>query len=163
MRRFTLALVALTVIAPVLAACDSLDTIEIFDSKKKLPGERKPVFPEGVPGVAGGIPPELMKGYREPETALPDPVAAAAEAAAATKPPARPKPNPEPRPQRTASRPPPADSNGLRSSFAPSTPANAPPARPTTASSAPAPPPPPPQSAPLPWPTTQPAAPWPTQ
>jgi hypothetical protein len=69
MRRFALALTVLIIIAPVLAACDSLDSIELFDSKKKLPGERKPVFPQGVPGVNSGIPPELMRGYREPETA----------------------------------------------------------------------------------------------
>jgi hypothetical protein len=28
--------------------------------KKPLPGERRPVFPEGVPGVQQGIPPDLM-------------------------------------------------------------------------------------------------------
>src|SRR5262249_13152344 len=34
----------------------------------KLPGDRKPVFPEGVPGVAQGIPPDLMKGNQpQPE------------------------------------------------------------------------------------------------
>src|SRR5262249_52842488 len=34
--------------------------------KKKLPGDRKPVFPEGVPGVAQGVPPELVKGNQPP-------------------------------------------------------------------------------------------------
>jgi hypothetical protein len=63
---------------PVLSACDSLDTIEIFDSKKKLAGERKSVFPEGVPGVSSGVPPELVKGYREPEGGALDPAKAAA-------------------------------------------------------------------------------------
>jgi hypothetical protein len=29
--------------------------------KKPLPGERRPVFPEGVPGVHQGIPPDLMR------------------------------------------------------------------------------------------------------
>ena len=43
---------------PFLSACDSLDTLEIWDTKKKLPGDRKSVFPEGVPGVASGVPPE---------------------------------------------------------------------------------------------------------
>ena len=39
------------------------------DTKKPLPGERKAVFPEGVPGVAQGVPPELVKGYQSsPET-----------------------------------------------------------------------------------------------
>ncbi len=48
------------------AACDTLENLSIFDNKKKLPGERRPVFPEGVPGVSQGIPPELMQGYQEP-------------------------------------------------------------------------------------------------
>ena len=90
---------------PVLSACsssslDSLDPTEWFDSKKKLTGERKPVFPEGVPGVTSGVPPELVKGYQEPEGGVSDPAKAAAEAAAET--PAKPK---KPAPQRTASKP----------------------------------------------------------
>ena len=36
--------------------CDTFDSLDLFDSKKKLPGERKPVFPEGVPGVSQGVP-----------------------------------------------------------------------------------------------------------
>lgn len=92
---------------PVLSACDSLDTFEIFDSKKKLPGERKPVFPEGIPGVTSGVPPELVKGYHEPEGGPVDPAKAAAEAAA--EPAAKPKPASKPKapkaPQRTASKP----------------------------------------------------------
>src|SRR5216684_2674266 len=100
-RRLVLAaIVAAT--GPVLSACDSLDTFEIFDSKKKLTGERKPVFPEGVPGVASGVPPELMKGYHEPEGGGLDPAKAAAEAAA--EPAAKPR-KPKPAPQRTASKP----------------------------------------------------------
>ena len=105
------AIVAAT--GPVLSACDSLDSFEIFDSKKKLTGERKPVFPDGVPGVASGVPPELVKGYREPEGGGPDPAKAAAEAAAepAAKP-KKPKPETKPAPQRTASKPkPPAQSD----------------------------------------------------
>lgn len=85
----------------VLSACsslpDSLDPTEWFDTKKKLTGERRDVFPEGVPGVTRGIPPELVKGYREPEGGGTDPAKEAAEAAAGT--PAK-KP-----PQRTASKP----------------------------------------------------------
>src|SRR5262245_21348908 len=30
-------------------------------SKKPLPGERRAVFPEGVPGVQQGVPPDLMR------------------------------------------------------------------------------------------------------
>jgi len=96
-----LVLAAIVVSAgPVLSACDSLDTFELFDSKKKLTGERKPVFPEGVPGVASGVPPELVRGYREIEGgAASDPAKAAAEAAAET------KSKPKPAPQRVASKP----------------------------------------------------------
>jgi len=108
MRPFArLVLAAVVALAgPVLSACDSLDTMEIFDSKKKLAGDRKPVFPEGVPGVASGVPPELVKGYHEPEGGVIDPAKAAAEAAAepAAKP-KKPKPAAAPAPQRTASKP----------------------------------------------------------
>src|SRR5690349_2336559 len=52
----------------LLTGCDSMDTFSIFDTKKKLPGVREPVFPEGVPGVTQGIPPELVKGYQEQST-----------------------------------------------------------------------------------------------
>lgn len=40
--------------------------------KARLPGERKAMFPEGVPGVQQGVPSELMKGApREPEVVEP--------------------------------------------------------------------------------------------
>ena len=93
---------AVTVIAgPLLSACssatmDSLDPSEWFDAKKKLAGERKDVFPDGVPGVTTGVPAELVKGYREPEGGRVDPAKEAAEAAADT---------PKPAPQRTAQKP----------------------------------------------------------
>jgi hypothetical protein len=107
-----LVLVAVVVATgPVLSACESLDTFDIFDSKKKLTGDRKPVFPDGVPGVASGVPPELVKGYLEQEGGSPDPAKAAAEAAAepAAKP-SKPKPQTKPAPQRTASKPAPKPS-----------------------------------------------------
>jgi hypothetical protein len=97
--RLVLAVVVVAA-GPVVSACsslDSLDPTEWFDTKKPITGERKPVFPEGVPGVSSGIPPELVKGYREPESGMTDPAKAAAEAAAGTD--ARPK---KPPPQRTA-------------------------------------------------------------
>jgi hypothetical protein len=103
--------VAAAVIAAGLSACstsslDSLDPTEWFDTKKKIAGERKPVFPEGVPGVASGVPPELVKGYQEPEGGTVDPAKLAAEAAAGSsdkpkKPPqqrtaaSKPKPKPD--------------------------------------------------------------------
>jgi hypothetical protein len=144
---------------PVLSACDSLDTFEIFDSKKKLTGDRKPVFPEGVPGVASGVPPELMKGYHEPEGGGLDPAKAAAEAAA--EPAAKPKkpkselkpelkselkPEPKPAPQRTASKPAPKPS---------SDPYGAAPTRGAAPEPAPQ------AAAPSPWPAAQPQAAWP--
>jgi hypothetical protein len=33
-------------------------------AKKPLPGERRAVFPEGVPGVQQGVPPDLMRGQQ---------------------------------------------------------------------------------------------------
>ncbi len=137
---------------PVLSACDSLDISDLWDSKKKLAGERRPVFPDGVPGVTTGIPPELVKGYREPEGEASDPAKVAAEAAA--EPAAKPK-KPKPAPQRTASKPPPKPQG--------------PPPDPYAAAPAPtraaAPEPvqqPAPQAATAPWPTVQPQAAWPT-
>ncbi|MDQ8729857.1 hypothetical protein [Bradyrhizobium sp. LHD-71] len=66
---------------------DPTDLLDFLDTKKKTPGERKPVFPEGVPGITQGVPPELMKGAQQP--------AAAADAqATATVPPAEAQPAP---------------------------------------------------------------------
>ena len=147
-----LALVAVVAAAgPVLSACDSLDTFELFDSKKKLPGERKPVFPEGIPGVATGVPPELVRGYREPEAAPPDPAKAAAEAAAGEQ---ASKPKSKPAPQHTASKPKPQPPKPEP----PPDPFAAAPTR--TAAPAPAQQPAPPAGA-SPWPAAQPQAAWP--
>jgi hypothetical protein len=44
---------------------DPMDMLDFLDTKKKLPGDRKPVFPEGVPGVEQGVPKELYKGNVE--------------------------------------------------------------------------------------------------
>ena len=89
-----------------------MDKLDIFglSEKKKLPGERKDLFPGGVPGVTQGIPPEYMKGNQPPpETAqAPAPAQAKASAAgeeenAATEPEEKPKPKPKkvakPKPQ----------------------------------------------------------------
>src|SRR5580704_5907434 len=79
---------------------DKLD-FSLFDTKQKLPGERKDVFPGGVPGVTPGVPPEMVKGYHEPADAPPE--QKAAEAKPKPKPPAgeqeaeaKPKPAPKP-------------------------------------------------------------------
>ena len=66
--------------------------MEIFNTKKKLPGERKPVFPEGTPGVPQGVPQELVKGYQEPGAEAKE-----AQAAAPKPPPAEAKPKPKPK------------------------------------------------------------------
>jgi hypothetical protein len=61
---------------------------DMFDSKKPLKGQREPVFPNGVPGAATGIPADLYKGYQPPpdqsanDAAAVTPVAPPADAAA---------------------------------------------------------------------------------
>ena len=79
----------------LLSNCSSFDPTDIVDSmfagqKKPLPGERKPLFPSGTPGVSQGLPPELVKGYQAP----PPTEAPAQDAQAA---PERPKPKPKPK------------------------------------------------------------------
>jgi hypothetical protein len=44
---------------------DPTDLLDFLDTKKKLPGERKPVFPEGVPGLEQGVPKDLYKSEVE--------------------------------------------------------------------------------------------------
>ena len=107
-------LAVLATFTSALAACSDFDPekLDVFglNEKKKLPGERKELFPGGVPGVTQGIPPEFVKGNQPPpDTAqAPTPGAAAAEAdkkTAAVEPEPKPKPKRAPKPQ-TASRPP---------------------------------------------------------
>ena len=104
-----LLLATMIAIAPVLAGCADfdMDKLDVFglNDKKKLPGDRKPLFPEGVPGVSQGIPPEFMKGNQPPpETAQtipggPDDKAAAepAKKTAAVEPAGEPKIKPKPK------------------------------------------------------------------
>ncbi|HEV2157309.1 hypothetical protein [Bradyrhizobium sp.] len=44
---------------------DPSDMLDFLDTKKKLPGDRKPVFPEGVPGLEQGVPKEMYKGAQQ--------------------------------------------------------------------------------------------------
>ncbi|KYK50200.1 MULTISPECIES: hypothetical protein [Bradyrhizobium] len=70
----------------VLGGCSSFDPsdmLDFLDTKKKLPGDRKPVFPEGVPGLEQGVPRELYKGAQQ----QPDPNAPAVAALPAEPPP----------------------------------------------------------------------------
>ena len=45
-----------------MSSWDPSDLLDFLDTKKKLPGDRKPVFPEGVPGLEQGVPKDLYKG-----------------------------------------------------------------------------------------------------
>jgi len=80
---------------------DPTDWLDFLDSKKRAVGTRHPVFPEGVPGVAQGVPPDLLKGTPEHQAAL----AAADPALAPPPPPEQPAPPPKPAKKRVASRP----------------------------------------------------------
>jgi hypothetical protein len=63
-------LVGLIAIGPVMAGCADfdMDKLDVFglNEKAKLPGDRKPVFPQGVPGVSQGIPQEYIRGNQPP-------------------------------------------------------------------------------------------------
>ena len=59
---------------------DPSDMLDFLDSKKKLPGERKPVFPEGVPGLEQGVPKNLYRGSRQEQIDQQNAAAAAAAA-----------------------------------------------------------------------------------
>src|SRR5260370_8885850 len=45
-----------------LSGFDPSDLLDWLDTKKKLPGERKPVFPDRVPGPDPGLPTDLYNG-----------------------------------------------------------------------------------------------------
>lgn len=92
--RLSQRLIAITLLAAIstaLAACsggnfDPTDMMDWFDTKKKIPGERKPVFPDGVPGVEQGVPKELYKGAQPDQAPV-----------AETAPPPAPAPEPKAR------------------------------------------------------------------
>ena len=116
-----------------LTACESFDPTDIFDAeifntKKKLPGERIPVFPQGTPGVPQGVPQELVKGYQAP------PESASKEANAAESVEAKPKPKPKPKPKVVAKPPDPSATGSVRAP-APSAEANAQPTQAAPAAS----------------------------
>ena len=79
-----IATAVLIALSGALAGCgstgnfDPSDLLDFLDTKKKLPGDRKPVFPEGVPGLEQGVPKDLYKGTRQQ---VDDPNAQAAAAA----------------------------------------------------------------------------------
>jgi hypothetical protein len=95
----------------VLAGCENFDPTAIFDSdlfntKKPLPGQRRPVFPEGTPGITQGVPPDMVKGYQAPaeDPAAPQTTATAAPKQAAAEP-SESKPKPKPKPKQVAKPP----------------------------------------------------------
>jgi hypothetical protein len=90
-----IAATVLIALSGALAGCsssltnfDPSDLLDWLDTKKKLPGERKPVFPDGVPGLEQGVPKDLYKGNVEQQQQQ---QAAQAAAAAAAPPPEEPK------------------------------------------------------------------------
>lgn len=98
-----------------LGACEQMADL-IPDSKKPLPGERKLLFPEGVPGVTQGVPPELMRNNQQAQgqTAVPGQTGAPVDPQA--QPPQeqqqaeeKPKPKPRPKVQRTVRQQPEAE------------------------------------------------------
>src|SRR3954447_19817181 len=83
----------LIALSSTLAGCssgfggwDPSDLLDFLDTKKNLPGERKPVFPDGVPGLEQGVPKELYKGSAEQQQEQDARTAAAAAAAPAEEP-----------------------------------------------------------------------------
>src|ERR1700675_2479468 len=88
-----IAATVLVALSSALAGCGSMgnfdpsDLLDFLDTKKKLPGDRKPVFPEGVPGLEQGVPKDLYKGARQQQEQQNADVAAAAAAAPAPEPP----------------------------------------------------------------------------
>jgi hypothetical protein len=108
-RSFSCRSIAALALALIMAGCtksgqfDPTDMFnsDVFDSKKKLKGERVPVFPEGVPGATTGVPPDLVKGYQPP----PEQPEGSDTVVAGPKPPPsvteadKPKPKPKPKPK----------------------------------------------------------------
>lgn len=106
MRRATACLM-IPALAALLAlgGCENFDPESWFSTKKPLPGERKPVFPGGVPGVPQGVPPELLKGYQPPVEPPPPPAPARANPRQRATP-SRPAPQAAPGQQRWPEPPP---------------------------------------------------------
>ncbi len=111
MVRFARAIVVAAVLALPLGGCVNFDPQDWlagdwFGNKKPLPGERKELFPGGVPGVSRGVPPDLIKGNQAaalqdeaaaPEVILPE--------EPKPKPRAKPKPKPKPKVAQETSEP----------------------------------------------------------
>lgn len=110
--RYAVTVAGLVLMGATLAGCADfdLDKLDVFglNEKKKLPGERKELFPGGVPGVTQGIPSEYVKGNQPPpETAQapandqPNQAAAANSKTAVAEEEPKPKPKRKPKPAPT--------------------------------------------------------------
>ncbi len=100
---------------------DKIQDMNLFGTDKKpLKGERKEVFPQGVPGVTQGVPPDLMPGGaqanaqpEQPPAQPPPPVKKKKKVAAKKNPPPNANPPQDgvwPPPPNSNSPPPPANS-----------------------------------------------------
>jgi hypothetical protein len=114
---------AVAVVASAIAGCTPggqfdptvLLSNNVFDTKKSLKGTREPVFPNGVPGIETGVPPDLVKGYQPPPEQADNADASAAPAAAEAE---KPKPKLRPKPRPAVARAP-APSSSSRISIGP--------------------------------------------
>jgi hypothetical protein len=103
MTGFARAIIVAAALTLPLGGCVNFDPADWFagdwfNTKKPLPGERKELFPGGVPGVSRGVPPDLVKGNQA--AALQDqqeeaPPVRVEEPKAKPKPRAKPKPKPK--------------------------------------------------------------------
>jgi hypothetical protein len=72
----TISLGLLLVLTALVTGCGSVpswdptDLLDFLDTKKRAPGDRHPVFPDGVPGVGQGVPPDLVRGTPEHQAAM---------------------------------------------------------------------------------------------
>src|SRR3954463_14507987 len=85
-----IAATVLVALSGALAGCssglsnwDPSDLLDFLDTRKRRPGERKPVFPDGVPGLEQGVPKELYKGSAQQQLDQQNADAAAAASAPA--------------------------------------------------------------------------------
>jgi hypothetical protein len=137
-RRIVL-IVSLLAAGFALSGCESFDPESWFNAKKPIPGDRKAMFPGGVPGVPQGVPPELTKGYQPPPDIPPE--VATQEAPKPRFVPPEHKPAPKPK-QARVQRPAPGDSQAQAPQQSPPPQAQPWPSQPQQQSNSPFPPPP---------------------
>lgn len=102
MKPFARAVMVVATFALPLGGCVNFDPQDWlagdwFGNKKPLPGERRELFPGGVPGVARGVPADLVKGNQA--AALQEQEAEEAKVEVPEQPKAKPKAKPKPKPK----------------------------------------------------------------